>query len=85
MESEFSVKQTKRSGPGTDYAPFLICQKRADSHSHPMQKLTDQGYPKLLRAIAIIKDNASLRLLNEVEPHSDFLEYHYVAPITQNC
>ena len=39
-----------------------------------MQKLTDQGYRALLYAITNRKDEISLRLQNEVDSHSDFLE-----------
>ena len=74
MEPDFSIKHLNRRRLDTYYDACRICHKGADSHSRPMQKLTDQGYPSLLRAITIIKDNVSLRLQNEVEPQSDFLE-----------
>ena len=64
MEPEFSIKQRKRRRPDTDNDAFLIYQKGVDSHSCPMQTLTDQGYPLVPRAITIIKDNISLILQN---------------------
>ena len=57
-----------------DYDACLICQNGADRHSHPIEKLTDQGYLALLYAIINRKDEISFRLQNEVDPHSDFLE-----------
>ena len=74
MEPEFSVKQPKRRRSDTDYDACLICQNGADSHSRPIQKLTDQGYPAHLYAITNRKVEISFRLQNEVDHHSDFPE-----------
>ena len=74
MDSEFLNKQTNRRRSDTDYDACLICQKGAESNSRPMQKLQDKGYPALIFAITNRKDEISIRLQNEVDPHSDFLE-----------
>ena len=78
MDSEFLNKQPNRRRPDTDYDACLICQKGAESHSRPMQKLPDKGYPALIFAITNRKDEISFRLQNEVDPHSDFLENNMV-------
>ena len=57
-----------------DYDACLIRQNGGDSHSRPIQKLTDEGYLARLYAITSRKDEISFRLENEVDPHSDSLE-----------
>ena len=79
MEPEYSNKQPKSRRPDADYDACLICQKGADSLSRLMQKLIDHKCTVLLCVITNRKDDISLTLQNEVEPHSEFLKKNPVS------
>lgn len=67
------LNKAVKKRPVTNYTACLICQK-TESIAGPLQKLTDQGYPAFLYAVANGKDDVSFRLENELEPQSAFLE-----------